>query len=148
MSKTTMLSVQYSAFPALIFVKEEEDGRKLVTPVPLKNGDMLFRLGFRLGWYWFITTLVQLALSLLIVAGRVGLLEMIWLWEDLSGLGVRVWHYLRVRVWHYIYMSVSFNPLNLKWAIEWAIKRYYKVRLGLVMGATWRQSLAWGFQGI
>ncbi len=140
MSQITMLSVQYSAFPALIFVKEEEDGRKLVTPVPLKNGDMLFRLGFRLGWYWFITTLVQLVLSLLIVAGRIGLLEMIGLWEDLSGLGVRVWHY--------IYMSASFNPLNLKWVIEWAIKRYYKVRLGLVMGATWRRSLAWGFQGI
>ncbi len=41
-----LLASHYSAFPAIIIVQEEDDGRQIVIPVPV-NGAILLR------WLWW-----------------------------------------------------------------------------------------------
>ncbi len=43
--RRTMLATQYSAFPAIIVIHEEDDGRQIIVPIPV-NGAVLFR------WLW------------------------------------------------------------------------------------------------
>ena len=43
--RRTMLATQYSAFPAIIVVQEEDDGRQFIVPIPV-NGAVLLR------WLW------------------------------------------------------------------------------------------------
>jgi hypothetical protein len=40
-----VLATQYSAFPAIIVVQEEDDGRQIIVPIPV-NGAILLR------WLW------------------------------------------------------------------------------------------------
>ena len=40
-----MLATQYSAFPAIIIIQEEDDGRQIIVPIPV-NGVILIR------WLW------------------------------------------------------------------------------------------------
>lgn len=42
----TLLASHYSAFPAIIIIREEDDGRQIVIPVPV-NGAILLR------WLWW-----------------------------------------------------------------------------------------------
>ena len=41
----SVLATQYSAFPAIIVVQEEDDGRQIIVPIPV-NGAILLR------WLW------------------------------------------------------------------------------------------------
>lgn len=43
--RRTLLASHYSAFPAIIIVQEEDDGRQVIIPVPI-NGAILVR------WLW------------------------------------------------------------------------------------------------
>ena len=43
--RRTMLATQYSTFPAIIVVREEDDGRQIIVPIPV-NGAILLR------WLW------------------------------------------------------------------------------------------------
>jgi hypothetical protein len=64
------LQAQYAVFPALIMVKED-NGRTLVTPIPLPSAAVVLRLTL----YWLIIALRQRVSSLLprvgtVLAGR------------------------------------------------------------------------------
>ena len=43
--RRTLLATQYSAFPAIIVIQKEDDGRQLIVPIPV-NGAILLR------WLW------------------------------------------------------------------------------------------------
>ena len=43
--RRTMLATQYSAFPAIIVIQKEDDGRQIIVPIPV-NGAILLR------WLW------------------------------------------------------------------------------------------------
>ena len=43
--RRTLLATQYSAFPAIIVIQEEDDGRQIIVPIPV-NGAILLR------WLW------------------------------------------------------------------------------------------------
>ncbi len=75
-STTMMQATQYSAFPALLVVKEEDNGRRTIHPIPLE-------MMMLLKWFWLLLTTSLGCLGYAAILFRI-LLEVGWLVEDVQ----------------------------------------------------------------
>ncbi len=71
---TMMQATQYSAFPALLVVKEEDNGRRTIHPIPLE-------MMMLLKWLWLLLTASLGCFGYAAILFRI-LLEVGWLVED------------------------------------------------------------------